>query len=176
MENPNRNPSHNHNNFPLEGLPNPPGAVVSDHGMDGVSTHVVIPPSLEWSGSPILLDDVRQKLKGDGMSLSDGGESDGNDGERELSEEAGLARMKGKTSYASAVLGSSQDGGPHGGASCDEEVSIKDDDFRVLRDGLFPVVQFSNRAQEPLDHNTQKTLIMRLLGRSIGEWPVDSIR
>ncbi|KAK8605009.1 hypothetical protein V6N13_082469 [Hibiscus sabdariffa] len=111
MENPNRNPSHNHNNFPLEGLPNPPGAVVSDHGMDGVSTHVVIPPSLEWS-----------ELKGDGMSLSDGGESDGNDGERELSEEAGLARMKGKTSYASAVLGSSQDGGPHGGASCDEEV------------------------------------------------------
>ncbi|KAK8559028.1 hypothetical protein V6N12_042316 [Hibiscus sabdariffa] len=89
-------------------LSDPPGVVVSDHGMDGISTLVVIPPSLEQFGSPIPLDD---NMEGNDMPLSDVGESDGSDAERDLFEEAGLAKTKAKATYASVVLGSTQDGG-----------------------------------------------------------------
>ncbi|KAK8565618.1 hypothetical protein V6N12_059175 [Hibiscus sabdariffa] len=59
-------------------------------------------------------------------------------------------------SYTAVVTGANEKANGGHENSCDEEVSITDDDVRVNRDGPFPVVQFSNRAHELLDHSMRK--------------------
>ncbi|KAK8656685.1 hypothetical protein V6N13_098627 [Hibiscus sabdariffa] len=84
-------------------LSDPPGVVVSDHG--GLRILAIIGGVYQEE-----LDSL-QNMEGNDMPLSDVGESDGSDAERDLFEEAGLAKTKAKATYASVVLGSTQDGG-----------------------------------------------------------------
>ncbi|KAK8703411.1 hypothetical protein V6N13_021727 [Hibiscus sabdariffa] len=71
-------------------------------------------------------------------------------------------------SYAKVVAGSSANINYTSALKCVEEVVITDDDVRILREGPFPTVQFSDRTQALLDHSLRKTLIVKLLGRQIG--------
>ncbi|KAK9031688.1 hypothetical protein V6N11_055980 [Hibiscus sabdariffa] len=49
-----------------------------------------------------------------------------------------------------------------------DDVVVESDDVMVDMTGLFPSVSFSAKVHKPIDHNMRGSLIVRLLGPSIG--------
>ncbi|KAL4347060.1 hypothetical protein GQ457_17G006600 [Hibiscus cannabinus] len=50
----------------------------------------------------------------------------------------------------------------------DQEIKILVDDIILNTSGSIPSIQFSNRVHDQVDHNIRNSIIVRLLGRSIG--------
>ncbi|KAL4282723.1 hypothetical protein GQ457_16G015910 [Hibiscus cannabinus] len=65
----------------------------------------------------------------------------------------GLTETK---SYAAAVVGKDMSGSGECFTVSNDEVLVSDEDVRILCDGFFPVVQFSDRVHDMLDHSMRK--------------------
>lgn len=50
----------------------------------------------------------------------------------------------------------------------EEEIALLEDDVHIAMDSSYPQVKFSRRVYSSIDENNKQTLIMRMLGRSIG--------
>ncbi|KAL4339633.1 hypothetical protein GQ457_08G021450 [Hibiscus cannabinus] len=76
----------------------------------------------------------------------------------------------GNVSYTTMASRIPNDKGKMGASSsCSmDDVVILEDDYVIDRSGKIPSIKFSNRIHEHIDNNMRNTVIVRLLGRSIG--------
>ncbi|KAL4295420.1 hypothetical protein GQ457_12G019050 [Hibiscus cannabinus] len=80
--------------------------------------------------------------------------------------------LKEDVSYASKVMSNSIDGSGSPGKKgpFEDVVSILEDDVILNRASPIPSIQFSNQVHDQIDHNMRNAIIVRLLGRSIGDY------
>ncbi|KAE8694956.1 DNA helicase INO80-like [Hibiscus syriacus] len=71
-------------------------------------------------------------------------------------------------SYAATLIGGDASERPPFPELNEEEVVIQEGDVSVDQSGAYPVIQFSKRVRDSIDYNMRKTVIVRLLGKTIG--------
>ncbi|KAE8656001.1 hypothetical protein F3Y22_tig00117012pilonHSYRG00270 [Hibiscus syriacus] len=52
----------------------------------------------------------------------------------------------------------------------DQDIVFQDSNVPIDRSGPYPIVQFSSRVHNAIDHNMRSSVIVRLLGRTIGKF------
>ncbi|KAL4310986.1 hypothetical protein GQ457_01G041260 [Hibiscus cannabinus] len=80
----------------------------------------------------------------------------------------GLSLNSAGVSYATMVAKNLRNIPGPGGDIAQDKVIVRDDDFVIDRTGKFPSIKFSDRVHEQIDANMSTSVIVRLLGRSIG--------
>ncbi|KAK9000947.1 hypothetical protein V6N11_082743 [Hibiscus sabdariffa] len=74
----------------------------------------------------------------------------------------------GKLSYVAAVTGLKMGDKQDSSVFLNDEVCVLDEDVRILREGKFTIVQFSDRVHDMFDQSMRTSVIVRLLGRRNG--------
>ncbi|KAL4302839.1 hypothetical protein GQ457_10G020830 [Hibiscus cannabinus] len=80
----------------------------------------------------------------------------------------GLSSNSAGVSYATMVAKNLHNIPGNGGDIVQDKIIVRDDDFVIDRAGKFPSIKFSDRVHEQIDANMSTSVIVRLLGRSIG--------
>ncbi|KAL4309714.1 hypothetical protein GQ457_01G040300 [Hibiscus cannabinus] len=147
-----------------------------------------IPPviSLERPSSPSLLEgqSVMKKVRSsvDVEEISDGVDMDAEISDGHVREGAvrttflpsepvqRMASQEGDgASYASKVLeGQNRASASKLSGFIEQEITIAAEDLKIDNLGPIPSIRFSDRVHDQVDHNMRNSLIVRLLGRSIG--------
>ncbi|KAE8693666.1 hypothetical protein F3Y22_tig00110794pilonHSYRG00042 [Hibiscus syriacus] len=149
--------------------------------------------SLEWPGSPVLLENQQLSKKGrselsDGVVTQVSGAGDKSSASvmeiegdvpmadgviRDNINDQGLLGSKkiqdvsAAKSYATTLVG----GDGLQSASIvfgDEDMVLQEGDVQVDRSESYPVIKFSNRVHDSIDYNMRRSIIVRLLGKNIG--------
>ncbi|KAL4284759.1 hypothetical protein GQ457_16G014900 [Hibiscus cannabinus] len=82
----------------------------------------------------------------------------------------GLSSDSAGVSYATMVAKNLRNIPRAGGGIVQDKVIVRDDDFVIDRAGMFPSIMFSDRVHEQIDANMSTSVIVHLLGHSIGDY------
>ncbi|KAL4353334.1 hypothetical protein GQ457_06G018260 [Hibiscus cannabinus] len=139
-------------------------------------TNLGIPAILERQASPLDVGEqqIAKKCKNSGSNTEHniiGGDAIGMETDVDTgSQQQHLLNNPGKETYASMAARGRSGSGEHdtGRDSESDEIVVHDEDCIVDESGAFPTIRFAERVHDKIDWNMRNTIIVRLLGRSIG--------